>query len=215
MIRTTLENLDLSQYLRSGDHVVFGQACGEPTALVEALVAQGAGIGGLYAFIATSFSGLFTPGTASAFRLSSMGAIGALRAMTKANALDVVPVHVSQVAPLITAGVLPCDVAMIQVSPADSAEQVPGRLTQVRFVGGASQRLVVPASALLRRGELTAVYVAAPRGEGQTGFALRAVRTGASHGEAGVEVLAGLKAGDQVALDPVRAGLAGARPAAQ
>lgn len=121
MIRTTLENLDLSQYLRSGDHVVFGQACGEPTALVEALVAQGAGIGGLYAFIATSFSGLFTPGTASAFRLSSMGAIGALRAMTKANALDVVPVHVSQVAPLITAGVLPCDVAMIQVSPADSA----------------------------------------------------------------------------------------------
>ncbi|MFC6620139.1 acetyl-CoA hydrolase/transferase family protein [Novosphingobium panipatense] len=121
MIRTTLENLDLSQYLRSGDHVVFGQACGEPTALVEALVAQGAGIGGLHAFIATSFSGLFTPGTASAFRLSSMGAIGALRAMTKANALDVIPVHVSQVAPLITAGVLPCDVAMIQVSPADSA----------------------------------------------------------------------------------------------
>ncbi len=103
----------------------------------------------------------------------------------------------------------------LDLSPADSAEQVPGRQTQVRFVGGASQRLVVPASALLRRGELTAVYVAAPRGEGQTGFALRAVRTGASHGEAGVEVLAGLKAGDQVALDPVRAGLAGARPAAQ
>ncbi|MBE0586598.1 MAG: efflux transporter periplasmic adaptor subunit, partial [Hydrogenophaga sp.] len=32
---------------------------------------------------------------------------------------------------------------------------------------------------------------------------------------AGVEVLAGLKAGDRVALDPVRAGLAGAQPAAK
>jgi acyl-CoA hydrolase len=116
----TPDRLDLSQYLRRGDRIVFGQACGEPTTLVEALIAQGAAIGHIGAFIATSFSGLFTPATASAFRLSSMGAIGALRSMTKANALDVIPVHVSQVAPLITAGAMPCDVAMIQVSPADA-----------------------------------------------------------------------------------------------
>lgn len=112
--------LDLSHYLKNGDRIVFGQACGEPTTLVESLIAQGAKIGDLRAFIATSFSGLFTPETAGAFRLSSMGAIGALRVMTKANAMDVIPVHVSQVAPLITAGVMPCDVAMIQVSPADA-----------------------------------------------------------------------------------------------
>lgn len=112
--------LDLARYLRPGDRIVFGQACGEPTTLVEALIAQGAAIGGLGAFIATSFSGLFTPETAARFRLSSMGAIGALRSMTKANALDVIPVHVSQVGPLITAGIMPCDVAMIQVSPADA-----------------------------------------------------------------------------------------------
>ena len=37
-----------------------------------------------------------------------------------------------------------------------------------------------------------------------TGFALKAVRLGADHGAAGVEVLAGLSAGDRVALDPVR-----------
>ncbi|MCW1427495.1 acetyl-CoA hydrolase/transferase family protein [Novosphingobium sp. JCM 18896] len=113
-------DLDLSRYLKPGDRIVFGQACGEPTTLVEALIAQGAGIGNLSAFIATSFSGLFVPENASAFRLSSMGAIGALRSMTKAGALDVIPVHVSQVGPLIAAGVLPCDVAMIQVSPADA-----------------------------------------------------------------------------------------------
>ena len=114
------ESLDLARFLKPGDMVVMGQACGEPTTLVEALIAQGAGIGGLSAFIATSFSGLFQPETARAFRLSSMGAIGALRSMTRAHALDVIPVHVSQVGPLIGAGVIRCDVAMIQVSPADA-----------------------------------------------------------------------------------------------
>jgi acyl-CoA hydrolase len=48
-----------------------------------------------------------------------MGAIGALRSMTKAGALDVVPVHVGQVGSLIDAGVIACDVALIQVAPAD------------------------------------------------------------------------------------------------
>jgi RND family efflux transporter MFP subunit len=107
----------------------------------------------------------------------------------------------------------------LNLSEADGANQVPGRQTKVRFVGGSaqtsSQRLVVPATALLRRGELTGVYVVSNKGEGQPeGFALRAVRTGATHGD-GVEVLAGLKAGDRVALDPVRAGLTGAQPVAK
>ena len=118
-------NLDLTQFLKPGDHIVLGQACGEPTTLVEALIEQGAQIPGLSAFIATSFSGLFTTESAASFRLSSMGAIGALRSMAKANsegrgALDIIPVHVSQVGPLISAGIMPCDVAMIQVSPADA-----------------------------------------------------------------------------------------------
>lgn len=103
----------------------------------------------------------------------------------------------------------------LNLSDADGAGQVPGRQVKVRFVGSAAQtapqRLVVPATALLRRGELTGVYVVTAKGDAAKGFALRAVRTGATHGE-GVEVLAGLKAGDQVALDPVRAGLAGATP---
>ncbi len=103
----------------------------------------------------------------------------------------------------------------LNLSDADGAGQVPGRQVKVRFVGSAAQaapqRLVVPATALLRRGELTGVYVVTTKGDAAKGFALRAVRTGATHGD-GVEVLAGLKAGDQVALDPVRAGLAGATP---
>lgn len=83
---------------------------------------------------------------------------------------------------------------------------LPGQQVRVRFVGGQARRMVVPAAAVLKRGELTAVYVATERG-----FVLRAVRLGADHGSDGVEIVAGLAAGEQVATDPVRAGLAGAR----
>lgn len=105
----------------------------------------------------------------------------------------------------------------LNLSPADTASVVPGQPLRVRFTHQANAqsagdgRLLVPEAALLRRGELTAVYVARPEG---TGFVLRAVRAGVRHGDAGVEVVAGLKAGERVALDPVRAGLAGAVPAA-
>jgi acyl-CoA hydrolase len=112
--------LDLGQYLKSGDRIVLGHACGEPTTLIETLIAQGGAIGNLSLFIATSFSGIFTPATAEAFALSSIGAIGALRSMTKAGKLSVLPIHISQVGPLITAGIIRCDVAMVQVSPADA-----------------------------------------------------------------------------------------------
>jgi len=88
------------------------------------------------------------------------------------------------------------------------AGAVPGQSVRVRFGGGSAERLTVPAAAVLRRGELTGVYVAR-----EQVFVLQAVRVGADHGDAGVEVLAGLKSGDRVAIDPVRAGLAGARPA--
>jgi acyl-CoA hydrolase len=119
-IATDAAGLDLGQFLRPGDRIVMGQACGEPTTLVEALIAQGRDIGELSAFIATSFSGLFTPDTAESFALSSMGAIGALRSMTKAGKLGVIPAHVSQIGPMISEGLIGCDVAFVQVSPADA-----------------------------------------------------------------------------------------------
>jgi RND family efflux transporter MFP subunit len=96
----------------------------------------------------------------------------------------------------------------LDLSPEHSVQALPGQQTRVRFVAGQSMRLTVPEAAVLRRGELTAVYLASPNG-----FTLRAVRLGASHTEGGTEVLSGLKAGERVALDPVRAGLAGARAA--
>ena len=118
-IVTYAAGLELSRYLRRGDRIVMGQACGEPTTLVEALIAQGAGIGDLSAFIATSFSGLFTPDTTGSFALSSMGAIGSLRTMAAAGKLGIIPCHVGQIGSMITADIIGCDVAFVQVSSAD------------------------------------------------------------------------------------------------
>ncbi|WP_026402021.1 acetyl-CoA hydrolase/transferase family protein [Actinomadura rifamycini] len=114
-----VRDLDLAAVLRPGDRIVAGQACGEPTSLIAALIEQGRGIGGLSLFIATSFSGLLTPDAAESFAVSSMGAIGALRSLSKAHRLTVVPCHVSQVGPLIEAGAIGCDAAFVQVSPPD------------------------------------------------------------------------------------------------
>jgi len=117
---TNAAALDLGRFLRRGDRIVWGQACGEPTTLVEALIAQAGDIGELSAFTATSFSGLLTPEAVSTFSLSSMGAIGALRTLTAAGKLGIVPCHVSQVGPMIEQGLIGCDVAFVQLSPADA-----------------------------------------------------------------------------------------------
>ncbi len=96
----------------------------------------------------------------------------------------------------------------MEVPTSAAGQMIPGQPTRVRFVGAQVQRMVVPKAAVLQRGELTAVYVATPQG-----FALKAVRLGQDHGTSGVEVLAGLKASDAVAVDAVKAGLAGAKAA--
>lgn len=84
----------------------------------------------------------------------------------------------------------------------------PGAYLRVATSSPAGNGLFIPASALLSRGELKAVYVAGP-----DRFILRAIRVGPREGDR-IEVLAGLKEGERVATDPVRAGLAGATPAA-
>jgi RND family efflux transporter MFP subunit len=78
----------------------------------------------------------------------------------------------------------------------------PGMFVKVGFVVGETQRLLIPVSALVRRSELTAVYVA----DGRGGMGLRQVRLGHTYGDR-LEILAGLDEGEQVALDPVQAGI--------
>ena len=78
----------------------------------------------------------------------------------------------------------------------------PGMTAKVAFAVGEGERLLLPQAALVRRSEVHAVYVAGPQG-----LLLRQVRLGHRFGDR-VEVLAGLSAGEQIALDPLAAGAA-------
>ena len=88
--------------------------------------------------------------------------------------------------------------------PPDVAGLVPGVFARAHFVTGRAARLMVPREAVLRRSEVTAVYAVDEKGVA----ALRQVRLGEAADAAGVEILAGLRPGEKVALDPVKAGLA-------
>lgn len=91
--------------------------------------------------------------------------------------------------------------------PSDVRGVYPGIFARAHFATGKATRLLVPRAAVLRRSEVTAVYVL-----GETGTPLlRQVRLGAAGDEHAIEVLAGLKPGERVALEPVKAGLAAAR----
>ena len=99
----------------------------------------------------------------------------------------------------------------LELPAKESASLVPGQQVHVQFLQGQAmgvERLVIPQAATVRRGELTAVYI-----ESGQGFSLRAVRLGSQQAGDMVEVLAGVAAGDKVALDPVRAGATPAKSA--
>ena len=83
-------------------------------------------------------------------------------------------------------------------------EAVPGMFARVHFVTGQAERLTVPASAVLRRGEVAAVYVQGVDNR----LSLRQLRLGEAVGQGEIEVLAGLAAGDKVVTEPVKAGIA-------
>lgn len=85
--------------------------------------------------------------------------------------------------------------------PDGRATLYPGMFVKVGFVVGESHRLLVPAAAVVRRSELSAVYVV-----NNDIVTLRQVRLGRLYGDS-IEVLAGLSEGETVARDPVSAGI--------
>jgi RND family efflux transporter MFP subunit len=91
--------------------------------------------------------------------------------------------------------------------PSNAADLYPGMFVKVGLVTGEAQRLLVPRAALIRRSEVTALYVVGRDGA----VSLRQVRVGQPFGER-VEILAGLAAGERLALDPVAAASALATP---
>ncbi|MBL8287610.1 MAG: acetyl-CoA hydrolase [Rubrivivax sp.] len=114
-----LASLDLAQYVRPGDGVVFQQGCGEALSLGEAFVQQRAGYSGASVFFGSGFSRTFQPEHADHLRFSGIGGIGTLRKLASAGALDPIPCHISWIEPLLRDGTIRADVVILQVSPPD------------------------------------------------------------------------------------------------
>ena len=94
-------------------------------------------------------------------------------------------------------------VSQVRVTLPEVPEATPGMFARVHFVTGQAEKLTVPVAAVLRRGEVAAVYVLTADNR----LSLRQLRLGDAVGQGEIEVLAGLAAGDQVVVDPVKAGI--------
>lgn len=90
----------------------------------------------------------------------------------------------------------------ISVAPPSGNQQIirSGLYGKARFITGQTQVITVPRQAIVERGQLTSVYVV-----DQLGMArMRLVKTGKTYNDR-VEVLSGLKEGEQIVVDGVAA----------
>ena len=81
---------------------------------------------------------------------------------------------------------------------------LPGMFVRAHFSLGSARRLSIPTRAVVRRSEMSAVYVI----DAKNRISLRQVRLGEPDARGHVEVLAGLSPGEIIALDPIKAGMA-------
>ena len=112
-----LKNLDLTEIIRPGDAIVWGQSAGEPLSLVEKLVEQRIQIGHARVFCAQSYTRTLRPEHADALEITSYCAIGTRRDLARAGVLNIIPVQLSHIPEYFMDGIIPCDVAFLQVSP--------------------------------------------------------------------------------------------------
>lgn len=114
-----LERLDLSQWIRSGDTVLWGQANAEPLPLTQALMSQRAQMGRFRVMLGLTHSDTCRPEHADQIDFLAYCGGGANRALAKAGVLDILPCHYSQFPEMIRDGTLQVDVLLLQLAPPD------------------------------------------------------------------------------------------------
>jgi acyl-CoA hydrolase len=139
------DGLDWPSIVRPGDTVIWGQTCGEPTSLVESLLARRHEIGGRFTvFLVTSYSGLLKAEHADVIDFRGLVGTAGVRPLSRAGLIDILPVHYSRLDALIAAGHIRCDVALVQVSPPDAEGRMsPGIVNDYNRAAMAKARVVV------------------------------------------------------------------------
>lgn len=122
MKSTTLDivdiaNLSLSEHIRPGDWITWGQGSSEPLSLVEKLIESRASIGGVNVFNGLSLLPILQPEHTDYISVYSYGALGQNARIMAEGKLNLVPCHYSMIPKLIALGRIPVDVVFVQVSP--------------------------------------------------------------------------------------------------
>ena len=114
---------DAVKVIKSGDHIHLSSVASAPRVLIEAMCARGANkelrdvhihhlhTEGPAPYAAPEFEGVF--------QLDSFFVGGNVRKVTQSGYADYIPIFLSETQKLYRCGALPCNVAMIQVSPPD------------------------------------------------------------------------------------------------
>lgn len=116
-----VSDLQLADWVQPGDVVGWPQGPGEPLALTEKLVQQRSELRNVGLLFGLTQSLTLSPEIADSFVLHALNGAGTSRKVTASS--ELYPGHVSQIPSLLRQGVLPLDVAFIQVN----------RLTDGRF----------------------------------------------------------------------------------
>lgn len=107
--------------VKSGDRVVTGHACGEPQTLIEALVARADELRDveIVHMVAMGPAKYAQPGMEKSFRHNALFLGGSTRKAVEEGRADFTPCFFHEVPRLFKQGILPVDVAMIQITPPD------------------------------------------------------------------------------------------------
>ncbi|WP_425801163.1 acetyl-CoA hydrolase/transferase family protein [Desulfitobacterium sp. Sab5] len=107
--------------IKSGDRVVIGHACGEPPALVEALVNRAPELNHveIVHMVAMGPAKYTQPELEESFRHNGLFIGASTRKALEAKRADFTPCYFSEIPRLFYEKILPVDVALIQVTPPD------------------------------------------------------------------------------------------------
>lgn len=112
--------IDLARHVAPGAGIWWSQASAEPTPLVHALLDQIGELGPIRAFCGLTWDQRVSRDLPDGLSIVSYGALGELRALSRAGRLDVVPCHFSALPRMFAERRIPADVGFVQVSPPDA-----------------------------------------------------------------------------------------------
>ena len=110
----------LAQHLRPGDHVVVGQATGEPPGLVREMFALASEFEQLNVFCGYSLNPAWSAPIEAALRVKTYCGLGSMRHLVERGTACVIPAQMSQLVSYFESGLLKSDVVLLQVSPPDA-----------------------------------------------------------------------------------------------